>query len=139
MKIIIFTFTLFVLFLPIVDVFADELILNIDKTIYEKSDFISVWGSSSLDSVFISIKDPDGNNVWNESLKPDDENNFSTLIIAGIGGWAKKWNYLLVSESGNSVESVKFFYDSGAQSILHLRYLTITLVLKIFILHLLLQ
>ena len=72
-------------------------------------------GSSSLDSVFISIKDPDGNNVWNESLKPDDENNFSTLIIAGIGGWQKSGNYLLVSESGNSVESVKFFYDSGAQ------------------------
>ena len=81
----------------------------------KKSDFISVWGSSSLDSVFISIKDPDGNNVWNESLKPDDENNFSTLIIAGIGGWQKSGNYLLVSESGNSVESVKFFYDSGAQ------------------------
>ena len=60
----------FFLIFSITDVFADELTLNIDKTIYEKSDFISVWGTSNFDSVFISIKNPDGNNVWNESLKP---------------------------------------------------------------------
>ena len=35
-------------------------------------------------------KDPDGNNVWNESLNPDDEKKISTLIITGIGGW-QKW------------------------------------------------
>ena len=89
--------------------------LNIDKTIYEKSDFISVWGSSQFDSVFISIKDPDGNNVWNESLNPDSKNNFSTLIIAGIGGWQKSGNYLVIAESGDSITNAKFFYDSGAQ------------------------
>jgi len=97
------------------NVFADELTLNIDKTIYEKSDFISVWGSSDLDSVFISIKDPDGNNVWNESLKTDDQNKFSTLIIAGIGGWQTSGNYIVIAESGNDVTNAKFFYDSGAQ------------------------
>ena len=115
MKTAYFGLLLFILILPVTNAFADELTLNIDKTIYEKSDFISVWGSTEFDSVFISIKDPDGNNVWNESLKPDDENNFSTLIIAGIGGWAKSGNYLVVAESGNYVASTKFFYDSGAQ------------------------
>ena len=69
----------------------------------------------NLDSVFISVKDPDGNNVWNESLNSDNENKFSTLIIAGIGGWTKSGNYLVVAESGNYVASTKFFYDSGAQ------------------------
>ena len=106
---------LFILILPFSNVFADELTLNIDKTIYEKSDFISVWGLTEFDSVFISIKDPDGNNVWNERLNPDDESKFSTLIIAGIGEWQKSGNYLVVAESGDSVSNAKFFYDSGAQ------------------------
>ena len=55
--------------------FAEELTLNgIDKTIHRK-----IWisfperATSNHDSVFISIKkDPDGKNVWNESLKPDE-------------------------------------------------------------------
>ena len=68
-----------------------------------------------MDSVFISIKDPDGNNVWNESLKSDTQNKFSTLIIAGIGGWQKSGNYLVIAESGDDVANAKFFYDSGAQ------------------------
>ena len=104
-----------ILIFPISNAFGDELTLNIDKALYEKSDFISVWGSTAYDSVFISIKDPDGNNVWNESLNPDDEQKFSTLIIAGIGGWQKSGNYLVVAESGDSSLSAKFFYDSGAQ------------------------
>ena len=77
-------FSIFLLF-PMSEVFADELTLNIDKSIYEKSDFISIWGTSNSESVFISIKDPDEKNVWNESLSTDDQNKFSTLIIAGIG------------------------------------------------------
>ena len=115
MKNVLFGITVLILLLPITDTYAEDLTLNIGKTIYEKSDFISVWGSSNFDSVFISIKDPDGNNVWNESLKPDDEKKFSTLIIAGIGGWQKSGNYQLVAESGDSVTSAKFFYNSGAQ------------------------
>ena len=115
MKTVYFTFLLFILILPVTNAFADELTLNIDKTIYEKSDFISVWGSTEFNSVFISIKDPDGNNVWNESLKPDGENNFSTLIIAGIGSWQTSGNYLVIAESGDNVTNAKFFYDSGAQ------------------------
>ena len=104
-----------ILILPISSSFGDELTLNIDKVLYEKSDFISVWGSTAFDSVFISIKDPDGKNVWNERLNPDDENKFSTLIIAGIGGWQKSGNYLVVAESADFTSSAKFFYDSGPQ------------------------
>jgi len=115
MKNLLFGITFLILLFPISNIFAEDLTLNIDKTIYEKSDFISVWGTTNMDSVFISVKDPDGNNVWNESLNPDNENKFSTLIIAGIGGWQKSGNYLLVAESGDSTASAKFFYNSGAQ------------------------
>ena len=41
-------------YLPNGNVFADELTLNIDKAIYEKSDFISIWGFTEFDSIFIS-------------------------------------------------------------------------------------
>ena len=115
MKKIYFVLLLPILIFPISNVFGDDLTLNIDKTLYEKSDFISVWGYTNFDSVFISVRDSDGKNVWNESLNPDDENKFSTLIIAGIGGWQKSGNYLVVAESGDSILSAKFFYDSGAQ------------------------
>ena len=115
MKKVYFGFLLLTLIFPVTNAFAGELTLNLDKTVYEKSDFISVWGSTEMNSVFISVKDPDGNNVWNERLNPDEENKFSTLIIAGIGGWMKSGNYSLVAESGDSIISVKFFYDSGAQ------------------------
>ena len=115
MKTVYFGILSFIIILPMTNAFANELTLNIDKAIYEKSDFISVWGSTELNSVFISVKDPDGNNVWNERLTPDDENKFSTLIIAGIGGWQKSGNYLVVAESGDYVSNAKFFYDSGAQ------------------------
>ena len=110
--------TIFLLLIfPISNAFADEFTINIDKSIYEKSDFISIWGTSNFDSVFISIKDPDGNIVWNESLKPNDENKFSTLIIAGIGGWNTSGNYLVVAESGSDVTNTKFFYSFILQDI----------------------
>ena len=115
MKNIYFGIISLILFLPFSNAFGDELTLNIDKALYEKSDFISVWGSTTFDSVFISVRDSDGKNVWNESLDPNDENKFSTLIIAGIGGWQKSGNYLVVAESGDYTLSTKFFYDSGAQ------------------------
>ena len=115
MKKVYFGFLLLTLIFPVTNAFAGELTLNLDNTVYEKSDFISVWGSTEMNSVFISVKDPDGNNVWNESLNPNEENKFSTLIIAGISSWTKSGNYSLVAESGDSILSVKFFYDSGAQ------------------------
>ena len=37
------------------------------------------------------------------------------MIIAGIGGWQKSGNYLVIAESGDDVANAKFFYDSGAQ------------------------
>ena len=115
MKIFYLGIILFFLILPVTNVFAAELTINLDKNIYEKSDFISIWGSSDLDSVFISVQAPDGNNVWDESLKADTQNRFSTLVIAGIGGWQKSGNYLVVAESGDYVANAKFFYDSGPQ------------------------
>ena len=98
--------------------FAENSTINIDNTFYEKSDIISIWGTAPLNfqnSVFITIKDSSGDNVWTEKLTPDEKGEFSTLVIAGISNWATSGNYEVVLESGQTIETKTFFYDSGPQ------------------------
>ena len=98
--------------------FAENSTINIDNTFYEKSDIISIWGtapSNSHNSVFITIKDSSGNSVWTEKLTLDEKGEFSTLVIAGISNWATSGNYEVILESGQTIETKTFFYDSGPQ------------------------
>ena len=98
--------------------FAENSTINIDNTFYEKSDIISIWGTippNSQNSVFITIKDSSGDNVWTEKLTLDEKGEFSTLVIAGISNWATSGNYEVVLESGQTIEAKTFFYDSGPQ------------------------
>jgi len=103
-------------FLLVGNSFAENSSINIDNTFYEKSDIISIWGTAPLNpqnSVFISIKDSNGNTVWTEKLSLDEKGEFSTLVIAGISNWEVSGNYDVVLESGKIVETKEFFYDSG--------------------------
>ena len=98
--------------------FAENSTINIDNTFYEKSDIISIWGtapSNSQNSVFITIKDSSGDNVWTEKLTLDEKGEFSTLVIAGISNWTTSGNYEVILESGQTIETKTFFYDSGPQ------------------------
>ena len=98
--------------------FAENSTINIDNTFYEKSDIISIWGTippNSQNSVFITIKDSSGDNVWTEKLTLDEKGEFSTLVIAGISNWATSGNYEVILESGQTIETKTFFYDSGPQ------------------------
>jgi len=98
--------------------FAENSTINIDNTFYEKSDIISIWGTAPLNfqnSVFITIKDSSGDNVWTEKLTLDEKGEFSTLVIAGISNWATSGNYEVILESGQTIETKTFFYDSGPQ------------------------
>ena len=92
--------------------------INLDNTFYEKSDIISIWGTSPpnpQNSVFITIKDSNGNTVWTEKLSLDEKNEFTTLVIAGISNWSISGNYDVILESGQITETKTFFYDSGPQ------------------------
>ena len=97
--------------------FAENSTINIDNTFYEKSDIISIWGTAppTQNSVFITIKDSSGDNVWTEKLILDEKGEFSTLVIAGISNWATSGNYEVILESGQATETKIFFYDSGPQ------------------------
>ena len=98
--------------------FSENNAIYIDDEFYAKSDIISIWGTAlnvSQDLVFISIVDPDGNIVWTEKVSVDEDNIFSTLVIAGTHGWIKSGNYEVLLESGEVISSISFFYDSGLQ------------------------
>ena len=104
------------IFLLVGNSFAENSSINIDNTFYEKSDIISIWGTAPpnpQNSVFISIKDSNGNTVWTEKLSLDEKGEFSTLVIAGISNWEVSGNYDVVLESGKIIETKEFFYDSG--------------------------
>ena len=56
-------------------VYAESSSINIENTFYEKSDIISIWGTSPpnpQNSVFITIKDSNGDTVWTEKLSLDE-------------------------------------------------------------------
>ncbi len=98
--------------------FSETGSINIEKSSYEKSDIISIWGHISEISqnlAFITIKDSDGNNIWTEKIPIDEEGNFSTFIIAGMHGWTKSGTYEVLLESSEVIDSAVFFYDSGPQ------------------------
>ena len=98
--------------------FGENSTINIDNTFYEKSDIISIWGtapSNSQGSIFITIKDSSGDSVWTEKLTLDEKGEFSTLVIAGISNCTSSGNYEVILESGQTIESKTFFYDSGPQ------------------------
>ena len=98
--------------------FSEQLNINIDNTSYKKSDIISIWGSvlyTPQNLVFVTIKNFDGDMVWTEKILVDEGGNFSTLVIAGINGWSKSGTYEILLESGNMIESITFFYESGPQ------------------------
>jgi molecular chaperone DnaJ len=99
------------------DSYAQISSINTDNTFYEKADIISIWGNTSpnaQNSIFVTIKDSDGNTVWTEKLLLDEKGEFSTLVIAGISNWATSGNYNVILESDQNIETI-FFYDSGPQ------------------------
>ena len=98
--------------------YSEDANINIDQSLYKKSDIISIWGfvpNSPQNLVFVTIKDSNENIVWTEKINVDENGNFTTLIIAGTHGWMSSGTYEILLESGEIIDSVSFFYDSGIQ------------------------
>jgi len=98
--------------------FSENISINIDNNFYKKTDIISIWGTApnvSQNLIFITIKDSGGEIVWTEKILVEDEGTFSTLVIAGMNNWPKSGTYEILLESGEVIDSVTFFYDSGQQ------------------------
>ena len=88
--------------------------VNVDQTTYQRADIISISGNSksaSTQSVELSIENTNGVKIWNEIINPKNDGQFSTLVIAGGGGWENDGIYILkvVQNDLASETEFKFF------------------------------
>ena len=88
----------------------NPLLINIDQSTYQKADIISISGdtNSHSKSVELSIENSNGVKIWSENITPKNNGVFSTLIIAGGGGWEDGGDYLLKVVQGDLKNEAKF-------------------------------
>ena len=88
----------------------NPLLVTIDQTQYQSADIISISGDTVSDSksIVLSIQNNDGIKIWNEKIEPKKDGNFSTMLIAGGGGWEDDGSYTLKAVQNNLVKEIKF-------------------------------
>ena len=87
-----------------------QIIINVDGSSYKTADIISISGSiKSADgkSVELSIENTNGIKIWNEIINPM-HGEFSTLVIAGGGGWEDGGIYTLKVKQDDSANKIEF-------------------------------
>jgi len=89
---------------------SNPLLVNIDQTTYQRADIISISGdtNSYTKSVELSIENTNGVKIWKETINPKNDGQFSTLIIAGGGGWENNGVYTLKAEQDNLTNKIEF-------------------------------
>jgi len=91
------------------------LAINIDSKSYKSADIISVSGnlkSANVNSVELSIENSVGDKIWNEFVNVKNNGKFSTLVIAGGGGWESDGVYTLKCEQGNLQNKLEFNFTT---------------------------
>ena len=88
----------------------DPLLITVDQSKYQRADIISISGDTTLDreSVTLSILNNNGVKIWAEGIMPKNSGDFSTLIIAGGGGWEDSGTYTIKAVQNNLVKEIKF-------------------------------
>ena len=90
---------------------SEPLLVNVDQTTYQRADIISISGNSksaSTQSVELSIENTDGVKIWKENINPKKDGQFSTLVIAGGGGWENDGVYILKATHSDLASEIKF-------------------------------
>jgi len=89
---------------------AVSLLVNVDQTTYQRADIISISGdaNSYTKSVELSIENTNGVKIWKEIINPKNDGQFSTLIIAGGGGWENNGVYTLKAVQDNLANEIEF-------------------------------
>jgi len=94
---------------------TEPLLVNVDQTTYQRADIISISGNSksaSTQSVELSIENTNGVKIWNENINLKNDGKFSTLVIAGGGGWENDGTYTLKVEQGDLANKIEFKFFS---------------------------
>jgi len=89
---------------------SNPLLVNIDQTTYQRADIISISGdtNSYTKSVELSIENTNGVKIWKETINPNNDGQFSTLIIAGGGGWENNGVYTLKAVQDDLASEIEF-------------------------------
>ena len=89
---------------------AVSLLVNVDQTTYQRADIISISGdtNSYTKSVELSIENTNGVKIWKEIINPKNDGQFSTLIIAGGGGWENNGVYTLKAVQNDLANEIEF-------------------------------
>ena len=89
---------------------SNLLLVNIDQTTYQRADIISISGdtNSYTKSVELSIENTNGVKIWKEVINPKNDGQFSTLIIAGGGGWENNGVYTLKAVQDDLASEIEF-------------------------------
>ena len=89
---------------------SNPLLVNIDQTTYQRADIISISCdvNSYTNSVELSIENTNGVKIWKEVINPKNDGQFSTLIIAGCGGWENNGVYTLKAVQDNLASEIEF-------------------------------
>ena len=90
---------------------TEPLLVNVDQATYQRADIISISGNSksaSTQSVELSIENTDGVKIWKENINPKKDGQFSTLVIAGGGGWENDGVYILKVTHSDLASEIKF-------------------------------
>ena len=89
---------------------GNPLLVNIDQTTYQRADIISISGdtNSYTKSVELSIENTNGVKIWKETINPKNDGQFSTLIIAGGGGWENNGVYTLKAVQDDLASEIEF-------------------------------
>ena len=90
---------------------SEPLLVNVDQTTYQRADIISISGNSksaSTQSVELSIENTNGVKIWNENINPKKDGQFSTLVIAGGGGWENDGVYILKATHSDLASETEF-------------------------------
>ena len=92
----------------------NPLLVNIDQTTYQRADIISISGdtNSYTKSDELSIENTNGVKIWNENINLKNDSKFSTLVIAGGGGWENDGTYTLKAEQGDLANKIEFKFFS---------------------------
>ena len=91
------------------------LTINVDSKSYKRADIISVSGnlkSANVNSVELSIENTAGNKIWNEFVNVKNNRKFSTLVIAGGGGWESDGVYTLKCKQGDLQNKLEFNFTT---------------------------
>jgi len=90
---------------------TEPLLVNVDQATYQRADIISISGNSksvSTQSVELSIENANGKKIWIENINPKKDGQFSTLVIAGGGGWENGGVYTLKVKQDDSANKIEF-------------------------------